>query len=432
MQHIWQKRRFAEVALVMWGLALTTAALGQPVQETLFVANNVSDNISVFTVNADGTLTEVVGSPFPAGQDTEALALSPDGRYLVATNAGLPEVEQIWLFEVGTTGALTPVPGNPWLTGNAPLDLDMSPWGYIYSPCSTDDQLRVFEIRDNALVELRDSPYGTPFFPHEVDTSADGAYVYFSHLSGGIISAYSVGVDGRLSVLPGAPFSLPGSGFELKVTPDGKNLYVGLGLGNAVAGYAIETDGTLVPLAGSPFPSGATSAVNLAINPSGQFVFVAHVVSDGVTTMARDPAGGLSFVPGSFQYIGRDVRKIVADDQFVFVTDESGVDPGVGVMIYSYDDQGLLTLIPGSPFAAGSRPKDMELFIPQASIPGDLDEDGDVDLDDYELFAACMAGPGASVPPAGCTQGQFDRADLDDDIDVDLSDFGGFQDAFAG
>jgi len=59
-------------------------------------------------------------------------------------------------------------------------------------------------------------------------------------------------------------------------------------------------------------------------------------------------------------------------------------------------------------------------------IPGDLDCDDDVDLEDFEAFADCMLGPVVACPP-GC-----ENADLDDDEDVDLSDFAIFQAAFTG
>jgi hypothetical protein len=54
-------------------------------------------------------------------------------------------------------------------------------------------------------------------------------------------------------------------------------------------------------------------------------------------------------------------------------------------------------------------------------IPGDSDCDGDVDLNDYDTFAACLEGPGCSLG-AGC--GCFD---FDEDGDVDLADFAEFQ-----
>ncbi len=51
---------------------------------------------------------------------------------------------------------------------------------------------------------------------------------------------------------------------------------------------------------------------------------------------------------------------------------------------------------------------------------GDLDEDGDMDLDDHVLFEACIGGP--DLPPAGsCPAGIV--SDLDNDGDTDLKDF---------
>jgi hypothetical protein len=64
--------------------------------------------------------------------------------------------------------------------------------------------------------------------------------------------------------------------------------------------------------------------------------------------------------------------------------------------------------------------------VPGPGIPGDCDGDGDVDLDDYALFAGCLSGPqGGITADCGC----FDD---DRDLDVDLLDFVAFQLAFTG
>lgn len=56
-------------------------------------------------------------------------------------------------------------------------------------------------------------------------------------------------------------------------------------------------------------------------------------------------------------------------------------------------------------------------------IVGTIDIDCDVDIDDFELFTACMPGPGVMLPPGGCDPAHFGNADLDRDGDVDLADF---------
>ena len=61
------------------------------------------------------------------------------------------------------------------------------------------------------------------------------------------------------------------------------------------------------------------------------------------------------------------------------------------------------------------------LYFADVFVPGDLDGDGDADLEDYELLASCMTGPL-----------EIGAADLDDDGDVDLEDFTLWQDCLVG
>jgi hypothetical protein len=61
-----------------------------------------------------------------------------------------------------------------------------------------------------------------------------------------------------------------------------------------------------------------------------------------------------------------------------------------------------------------------------SSLPGDCTGDGSVDLLDYEIFAACMAGPDGGLLP-GCSCFDADQQD-----DVDLADLSDFQNSFTG
>ena len=58
------------------------------------------------------------------------------------------------------------------------------------------------------------------------------------------------------------------------------------------------------------------------------------------------------------------------------------------------------------------------------TVPGECNGDGNIDLDDYDDFAACLLGVGAGL---GIDCNCFD---FDHDGDVTLKDFGGLQDDF--
>ena len=59
-------------------------------------------------------------------------------------------------------------------------------------------------------------------------------------------------------------------------------------------------------------------------------------------------------------------------------------------------------------------------------LPGDLDDDGDVDVEDFAIFTDCMNGPDDPYP-LDCN-----AADLDTNGDVDIADFAVFQTLFGG
>jgi len=65
-------------------------------------------------------------------------------------------------------------------------------------------------------------------------------------------------------------------------------------------------------------------------------------------------------------------------------------------------------------------------------MPGDIDNDGDVDLVDFATFAMCFMGANVTTPPPGCSQDEFAACDLTGDHDVDLNDFADFAEDFTG
>ena len=89
----------------------------------LFVSNTVSNDVSVFSINAStGTLNLVAGSPFATGGSGDffgiALSPTPNGMFLMAANSGS---NNLTVFSIATSGALTPIVGSPFPALSTPF-----------------------------------------------------------------------------------------------------------------------------------------------------------------------------------------------------------------------------------------------------------------------------------------------------------------------
>jgi len=80
----------------------------------LFVANQMADSVSVFTISSVGSLQEIAGSPFVITDAIQpsALAISSDGKFLFVasqfSNAN-PNAGELDSFSISANGTLTPV-----------------------------------------------------------------------------------------------------------------------------------------------------------------------------------------------------------------------------------------------------------------------------------------------------------------------------------
>jgi 6-phosphogluconolactonase (cycloisomerase 2 family) len=101
--------------------------------------NGSPSKVSSFTIDATtGALSEVSGSPLPAGSIQTLPAISPSGKYVYAANQTDQPlnnfVGKIFGFTIDSpTGALTPLPDGPLLAGSWPRSLVADPSGkFLY------------------------------------------------------------------------------------------------------------------------------------------------------------------------------------------------------------------------------------------------------------------------------------------------------------
>ena len=120
-----------------------------------------------------------------------------------------------------------------------------------------------------------------------------------------------------------------------------------------------------------------------------------------------------------------------------------GIAPGSDVLIETLDVEvsgtGILTLSVGEVSAAhtdgapggqlfdtaGVDSQAAEVTI-ELAMPGDLDLNGTVNLQDFATFALCYGGRDVEDPPPGCSTTDFLRSDLDGSGRVNLLDFATF------
>jgi 6-phosphogluconolactonase (cycloisomerase 2 family) len=125
--------------------------------------------------------------------------------------------------------------------------------------------------------------------------------------------------------------------------------------------YKIKSNGGLLGVAGSPFDAGGAPN-SVSVVPSGRFAYVANVIPGSVTGFSVAQNGVVTPIPGS-PFVAPTGTVFVTTDpsgRFLYAlncgADCSGSGAG-NIAAYTIHQQtGILTPIPGSPFAAGEFP----------------------------------------------------------------------------
>jgi 6-phosphogluconolactonase (cycloisomerase 2 family) len=324
------------------------------VQGHFLYASGFNDGQSIigYSIGATGTLTQQAGFPISAGPTTNPNfgAADASGKYVAFTLLGS---EEIAVYAVDpATGALTQVPGSPMATGAAPRRGSFDPTGrFFYVPNENSDSVSGFGLdpTTGALSPLPGSPYvvGTSMSPTVVTVDAAGKLAYVGVSSGTMTMA--IGADGSLgapmknttaqgptSVIvtsgtspvamqprfayivnggsnsissftmdpsTGALATIAGSTpsitnpYMTAADPQGKYLYAVDNI-DGVHGYQIGSNGALQELSGSPFAGGANSPEAIAVNLTGDFLYLARNATAMIEGYRIDRA------TGSLLYVG--------------------------------------------------------------------------------------------------------------------------------
>src|SRR5215470_3546042 len=246
------------------GLLAVNRAAVCPATTLIYVSNAGSDDVSGFSVNpSSGSLTLVPGSPFAMDAVAHGIKISPDGKFLAAA---LQSINAVAMFRIATDGTLAPVAGSPFagaLVGAlTSADINCSGRQLFAGTSGAATTVDVFDIATSgSLTPLPDSPF-TPGFgdsSNVVLLNPNERLLFASNPLSKSVTVFSVASNGSLSPVAGSPFAAPGSFLPSGMAMDqaGKFLYVADG--SVIYGYAVADGGALTSLPGSPFRTNPTN-----------------------------------------------------------------------------------------------------------------------------------------------------------------------------
>ena len=295
--------------------AASASAQASPVVGHVYVNDNTdgANTIGAFDRHADGTLTPEAGSPFAAGgagtgaglASQGALQISPDGRFLIAADAGS---NQISVLRIKPGGSLMPVAHGVFSSGGV-LPVSIAVHGdlvYAANSGSGGSNYTGFRLhRNGRLAPIAGSAVALPdgAQPGDVLFNGDGTRLAGTRVGTSQIDSFTVGPGGLLTAAPGSPFPAQGLGpFGSQFRPTNPDqLFVsnahnaGAGSGT-VSAFSDSADGTLAPIGSSPFADLQTAPCWVEITHDGRYLFTVNTGSGSISRYRITHGGALTLL----------------------------------------------------------------------------------------------------------------------------------------
>jgi 6-phosphogluconolactonase len=209
------------------------------------------------------------------------------------------------------------------------------------------------------LTPIPGSPFAAPTGTAFVTTDPSGRFLYAlncgadcSGSGAGSIAAYTIDQGtGALTSIAGSPFTAGEWPYSLAVDPTGQFAYVANFGSGDVYSFSIDSQSGVLTQIGVPIAAGS-HPISVVVDPWSQFVYAANTGSSNVSAFSINFDGTLSSVAGSPFFAGEFTSGIAASTNGQFVV----VSAGPGAFVYSIGATGALSLVAGSPYAAGTGP----------------------------------------------------------------------------
>jgi 6-phosphogluconolactonase (cycloisomerase 2 family) len=275
----------------------------------LYAGNNSDATVSAFRIDSTtGHLTPVAGSPFPAGTPHPSLnfslASSPNGRFLFVTD----EVSMVVrVFSIRHDGELVEQPGSPFNVGALSEGLKVSPNGrFLVVGLKSINAVGVFAIDHNGdLTAVSGSPFPASGAATAVDIDCESELAFASNAGLHVIDSYHMDEDGRLTPVSGSPFPSGGTSTINAFTLNDQHLFASNLFNGTVSSLAISENGSLQAVPGSPFSDADSFVGGIAATRSGRLLYASLVTEAAVAGWSISANGALTLVPGGPFFTGR-------------------------------------------------------------------------------------------------------------------------------
>jgi 6-phosphogluconolactonase (cycloisomerase 2 family) len=222
------------------------------------VPNYSSFQVFAYTIDpVTGALGSIPGSPFPAAREPVAAAVDPTGRFVYVACQNGPILGGVSAYSIDAfSGALTQIAGSPFPAGPEPSSVVVDPSGrFVYVSNQSTDTTFEFAI-DAVTGGLTQIGATTPMMGAAVSITVEPSG-RFAYATDGL--AYTIdSTTGVLTQIASPPFATGAIPFSITADASGKFIYVA-SQGGEVSAYTIDPGtGILTPVTGSPFAAGST------------------------------------------------------------------------------------------------------------------------------------------------------------------------------
>ncbi len=284
-----------------------------PKQRFLYVVNEIDDyegkksgSVEAYAIDPKtGMITlinrQTLNSPIPAH-----LVVDPAGKHLVVANyIGGDFV----VLPIAADGSLGPVSGVLKDSGHGPNAARQEaphPHNVVFDPAGRfiaaadlgTDQVQTFRLQDGGLARVSAAPAAPGAGPRHIAFALDAKRLYVVNELNATVTVYAydaaTGTIGKtlqtISTEP-AGYAGPHSTAEIAVHPSGKFLYASNRGHNSIVGYRIDPATGLLSVIGYA-GQGVSFPRNFVIDPSGKWLYVANQKGDNIVQFAINPASG--------------------------------------------------------------------------------------------------------------------------------------------